>query len=56
MSIKSKFCKTLTKLQEKEMQNFIEAFEKNDIERASRTLDNLSFINEVSEPICEIKK
>ena len=56
MSIKSKFCKTLTRLQEKEMQNFIEAFEKNDIERASRTLDSLGFINEINESVCEIKK
>jgi len=56
MSVKSKFCMTLTRLQEKEMQNFIEAFEKNDIERASRTLDSLGFINEINEAVCEIKK
>ena len=56
MSIKSKFCKTLTRLQEKEMQEFIDAVEKNDPEKASRIMESLGFINEINEAVCEIKK
>ena len=53
MSTKVKFCRTLSSLQEEEMRNFIKYFDKRDIERASRTLESLGFINELNEAICE---
>ena len=56
MSIRKKFCKTLTELQEKEMQEFIDAVKKNDPEKASRIMESLGFINEINESVCEIKK
>ena len=54
-NVRTKFCKTISELQEEEMQNFIEAYGERNLEKASRTLESLGFINELNEAMCEIK-
>ena len=54
-NVRTKFCKTISELQEEEMQNFIDAYGARDLEKASRTLESLGFINELNEAICEIE-
>ncbi len=56
MSIRAKFCKTLTKAQEEEMQNFIEAYDERDIAKASRVVESLGLLGELHEFICEVDK
>ena len=55
MTVKSRFCKTLSKLKEEEMQNFVKHFESRNMAQASRALESLGFINEMTEDICEIR-
>ena len=55
MSVKSRFCVAINRLKEEEMSNFIEAYSKKDLEKASRTLESLGFISELSDDICELK-
>ena len=51
----SKFCKTLGKLKRDEMDNFVVAIEQGDKDRASRLLESIGFMDEVSDSICELK-
>ena len=55
MTIKTRFCKVLSQLKEEEMGNFINHFEKRDMEKASRALESIGFINEMTEDMCEVK-
>ena len=55
MSVKSRFCKPLSKLKEEEMQNFVKYFEARKMDQASRALESLGSINEMTEDICEIR-
>ena len=50
----SKFCRTLGKLKQEEMDNFVVAIEKGDKDRASRILESIGFMDEVSENVCEL--
>ena len=54
MSVKSKFCITISDLQEMEMKNFIESVEGQDYDRASRTLESLGAMYELGLDICEV--
>ena len=54
MSVKSRFCVAINSLKEEEMSNFIKAYKERDLEKASRTLESLGFISELSGDICEL--
>ena len=56
MSVRSRFCRTLSKAQEKEMKNFIEAYGKGEIARASRVVESLGILGELQESFCELPK
>lgn len=56
MSIRAKFCRTLTKAQEEEMKNFIEAYGKRDIEKAASVVESLGILGELNEFLCEPKR
>jgi len=50
------FCKTLEGLQREEQRNFVKAVKRGDADKASRLLESIAFMSEVSEGVCEIKK
>ncbi len=52
MSIKSRFCKVLEKLKEKEMQDFIEAVELFEYSKAAESLESLAAMQELTMDIC----
>jgi len=52
MSVKSRFCKVLTKVQEKEMLAFIEAVENERYRRASESLESLFAMQELAVDMC----
>ena len=56
MSIRSRFCRTLSKAQEEEMKNFIEAYGKRDIKKASSIVESLGILGEIQESFCELKE
>lgn len=56
MSVRSRFCRTLSKAQEEEMQNFIDAYGKRDIEKAASVVESLGILGELNEFLCEPKR
>ena len=52
MSVKSRFCKVLTEVKEKEMQAFIDAVEKERYRAATESLESLFAMQELSMDIC----
>ncbi len=52
MSIKSRFCKVLSEVKEKEMLAFIDAIENERYRRASESLESLFAMQELSMDIC----
>ena len=55
MSVKSRFCKVLTKVKEKEMLAFMDAVENERYRRASESLESLFAMQELSMDICPRK-
>ena len=56
MSVKSQFCKTLTRVQEKEMQEFVDAVDRRNYNKASNLLESLGAMQELGMDICEIPR
>jgi len=56
MSVKSQFCQTLNQVQEKEMQEFIDAVDKRNFNKASNLLESLGAMQELGMDICEIPR
>ena len=56
MSVKSQFCRTLSRVQEKEMQEFIDAVDKRNFNKASNLLESLGAMQELGMDICEIPR
>ena len=56
MSVRSRFCRTLSKAQEEEMKNFIEAYGKRQIAKAGRVVESLGILGELQEAFCELEK
>ena len=54
MSVKSQFFRTLNRVQEKEMQDFIDAVDKRNFNKASNLLESLGAMQELGMDICEI--
>ena len=54
MSVKSQFCRTLSRVQEKEMKEFIDAVDKRNYNKASNLLESLGAMQELGMDICEI--
>ena len=52
MSVKSRFCKVLTEVKEKEMLAFIDAVENKRYRRASESLESLFAMQELGMDIC----
>ena len=52
MSVKSRFCKVLSEVKEKEMLAFIEAVENKRYRRASESLESLFAMQELGMDIC----
>jgi len=52
MSVKTRFCKVLSEMKEKEMLNFIEAVENDRFRRASESLESLYAMQEIGMDIC----
>lgn len=52
MSVKSRFCKVLTQVKEKEMLAFMDAVEKERYRRASESLESLFAMQELAMEIC----
>ncbi len=52
MSVKSRFCKVLEKLKEKEMQDFIEAVDLLEYSKAAKSLESLAAMQEFGIDIC----
>ena len=55
MSVKSRFCKVLTKVQEKEMLAFMDAVENERYRRASESLESLYAMQELAMDMCPRK-
>ncbi len=54
MSVKSRFCKVLTEVKEKEMREFIEAVNKRNFRKAADILESLGAMTELGIDICDI--
>lgn len=54
MSVRSRFCTKLNSVQEKEMQEFIDAVDKRNFNKASNLLESLGAMQELGMDICEI--
>ena len=54
MSVKSQFCRTLNSVQEKEMQEFIDAVDKRNYNKASNLLESLGAMQELGIDICKV--
>ena len=54
MSVKPRFCQTLSRVQEKEMKEFIDAVDKRNFNKASNLLESLGAMQELGMDICEI--
>lgn len=54
MSVKSRFCKVLSKVQEKEMKAFIDAVDANRYSKAADSLESLGAMQELGMDICEV--
>jgi len=52
MSVKSRFCKVLSEVKEKEMQAFIEAVEIFEYSKAAESLESLAAMQELTMDIC----
>ena len=52
MSVKSRFCKVLSKVKEKEMQAFIDAVENDNYRKAAESLESLFAMQELDMDIC----
>ncbi|GAG82595.1 unnamed protein product [marine sediment metagenome] len=52
MSVKSRFCKTLSEVKEKEMLAFIKAIENKKYRKASESLESLFAMQELGMDIC----
>ncbi len=52
MSVKSRFCKVLTEVKEKEMKAFIEAVESFEYSKAAESLESLAAMQELTMDIC----
>ena len=52
MSVKSRFCKVLSEVKEKEMLAFMEAVEENKYRKASESLESLFAMQELGVDIC----
>ena len=52
MSVKSRFCKVLSEVKEKEMLAFIEAVENNRYRRAAESLESLYAMQELGIEVC----
>lgn len=50
------FCKALKGVQRKEKRAFVDAIKQGDTDKASRHLESIAFMSEVSEGVCAIKK
>jgi len=55
MSVKSRFCKVLTKVQEKEMLAFMDAVENERYRKASESLESLFAMQELAMDMCPRK-
>ncbi len=53
MSVRSQFCQTLDRVQEKEMQEFIEAVNSNNYRKAANILESLGAMTELGMDLCE---
>ena len=54
MSVRSQFCATLGSVQEKEMQEFIDAVTAKNYRKAANILESLGAMTELGMDICEI--
>ncbi len=52
MSVKSRFCKVLSEVKEKEMQAFIDAVETNEYSKAAESLESLAAMQELGMELC----
>jgi len=52
MSVKVRFCKVLSKLKEKEMQDFIDAVDIFDYTKAAESLESLYSMQEIGMDLC----
>ncbi len=55
MSVTSRFCKVLSKVQEKEMLAFIDAVESDRYRRAAESLESLLSLQEIGFEVCPRK-